>query len=186
MSCTDLAMTGATFPFQLLGAVGVVLVVIGIAVVLGRRRSRAVVVLAALLALGGLTVSLVSPSESARAAGTCSLTITQLSFHSGMAPNIAPDPIDGLVTNNGTDETTIRAIIVRIASVIKAPGPGTPAGTCDARDFLLLDPMMVVGVTLAPGGSVAFSGASIGFRDGPTNQNACKGSTVLLSYSTVA
>jgi hypothetical protein len=81
------------------------------------------------------------------------------------------------------DDTVIVAIVVSIASVTKVPGAA--AGVCDASDFTLLAPRMNIGATLTPGGSTPFSGASIGFRDGLANQNACKGSTVNLAYTTV-
>jgi len=34
-----------------------------------------------------------------------------------------------------------------------------------------------------PGGSTAFAGASIGFNDKSTNQDACKGATIQLLYT---
>ena len=42
---------------------------------------------------------------------------------------------------------------------------------------------MPVGRTLDPGGSTLFAGASIGFYDKSTNQDACWGATILLRYT---
>ena len=191
MSCAALAATGGTVALQLLGALALVLVGLGVVLVLRRRRRRGgrhvgISIAVTLLLVAGVTAIGVPGSlEPAQAAGTCSLTITQTSTMIGLAPGRAPEAITGLVTNNGSDDTDIVAIVVSIASVTKAPGPGAPAGICSASDFILVTPRMAVGVTLAAGGSTTFSGASIGFQNGPTNQNACKGSTVHLAYTTV-
>jgi hypothetical protein len=183
MSCTDLAMTGGSVAVQLLGGLGLLLLGLGIMLVVRRpRRNRPAVVVVALLVIGTVA-GLSAPPAPAQAAGTCSLRIVQTSTMSGLAPGRAPDAITGLVTNNGTEETRIVAILVSIASVTTAPGAA--AGTCDASDFTLLDPLMLIGVTLPPGGSTTFGGASIGFRNGPMVQNACKGATVGLAYATV-
>jgi len=61
---------------------------------------------------------------------------------------------------------------------------GAAAGTCGAGDHVLLDVRMPVGQPLASyGGSTAFAGASIGFDDKSTNQDACQGATVHLHYT---
>jgi len=190
MSCTDLALTGGPAVLQLVGALALLLIGLGVVLVLRRRRRagahhriRAAIAITLLVILGGAVTGISTSLEPAQAAGACSLSIAQTSTISGLEPGRAPDAITGLVTNNGSDHTVIVAIVVSIASV--TPAPGAPAGPCDASDFLLRDPRMAVGITLAPGGSTVFGGASIGFRDGPTNQNACKGSTVQLAYTTV-
>jgi LPXTG-motif cell wall-anchored protein len=193
MWCGDLAFTGSgPVVLQLLGALAVVL--IGLVLVLRRRRregahrgSSAVLgaALALLIAVGivAIPVSPDAAQAACPAASVNSLRIVQTSTMSGLAPNRAPAAITGLVTNNGSDDTVIVAIVVSIASVTTAPGAA--AGTCDASDFTLLAPRMNLGVTLPPGGSTPFSGASIGFQNGLANQNACKGSTVNLAYTTV-
>jgi hypothetical protein len=188
MPCTDLAFTGSgPVLLQLLGAIAVVL--IGLVLVLRGRRRRARVALGAALfvLLIGAAVVIPAAHDSAQAACTTSaansLTIRQTSTMSGLMPGRAPQAITGLVTNNGSDDTVIVAIEVSIASVTKAAG--AVAGTCDASDYVLLAPRMNIGATLAPGGSTTFSGASIGFSNGPANQDACKGATVNLTYTTL-
>jgi hypothetical protein len=111
------------------------------------------------------------------------LTITQTSTMSNLAPGRDPEPITGLVVNHGPDDTFITAIVVDIVGVVRATGAA--AGTCDASDYLLLDVRMPVGQPLAPyGGSTAFAGASIGFNDKSTNQDACQGARIELRYRT--
>jgi hypothetical protein len=179
MSCAALAMTGGSVTLQLVGALALMLLGLGIVLVIRRRRGAAI----ALVVMVLLVAVSVTPDAPAQAAGICSLKIVQTSTMNGLAPGRAPDAITGLVTNNGTEETDIVGIVVSIASVTTAPGAA--AGTCDASDFTLLNPLMLIGVRLPPGGSTTFGGASIAFRNGLTGQNACKGSTVVLSYSTV-
>ncbi|HWH26860.1 MAG TPA: LPXTG cell wall anchor domain-containing protein [Pseudolysinimonas sp.] len=193
MSCTTLAMTGGPAGMQLFVALALVLIGVGIVLVLRRRpprasarQSRTGIVVALLLVAGGALVGISGPSEAAQAAGPCTLTITQTSTMSGLAPDRAPEAITGTVTNNGTDDTTIHAVVVSIASVTMAPEWAASTTPCVASDFTLLNPTMVMDVTLPPGGTATFGGASIGFRDGVTNQNSCKGSTVHLSYSTAS
>jgi hypothetical protein len=111
-----------------------------------------------------------------------SLTITQTSTMTGMAPGVAPRLITGVVVNNGPDDTFITVVRVGISSVVKAAG-ARPGG-CDATDYVLLDTRMRVGKMLAPsGGSATFGGARIGFTNKLTNQDACKGASVTLLYT---
>ncbi|HEY0217375.1 MAG TPA: hypothetical protein VGC57_13385 [Cellulomonas sp.] len=153
-----------------------------------RSRRTAAGTLALVLAVGSVAV-LAAPSPAAAAGPDCyvaanSLTITQTSTMSGLAPGVAPAAITGLVVNNGTDSTVVVAIDVAIAFVTL--DPDAPAGTCDASDYLLTDTRMPIGRTLDPGGSATFAGASIGFSDKSTNQDACQHATVALLYTTAA
>ena len=72
---------------------------------------------------------------------------------------------------------------VAITSVDKATG--AVAGTCDATDYTLTGAVMTVDQDVpAGGGTQAFSGATLGFNNKPdTNQDACKGATVNLTYT---
>ena len=110
-----------------------------------------------------------------------SLTVSQTSVMEGLAPGIAPVAITGVVINNGADSTDIIAVDVEITGVITHPG--AVPGPCDPSDYVLLDARMPVGRTLDPGGSIPFAGASIGFNDKSTNQDACKGATIQLGYT---
>ena len=190
MDCADLAVTGLDAGVPL--AVAAVILVAGIGLLLlarNRRRLRTALLVALLLPAVVIGVGSVGmPAAQAATIGCVadpgagnSLTITQTSTMSGLAPNRIPAPITGLVTNNGADDTVITEIVVSIFAVTKAPG--ATAGSCDASDYLLVSPRMPVGLPLAAGGSAAFSGASIGFRDKVSNQDACKGATVALLYT---
>lgn len=113
------------------------------------------------------------------------LTITQTSTMDNLAPEVAPAEITGLVMNNGPDSTYITAIAVEIVGVVRRVGAS--AGTCDATDYVLLDERMYVGQTLeANGGSAVFDGATIGFNNKTSRQDACQGATVELRYTAIA
>lgn len=187
MDCSNLAATGAD-PGYLLLAAAVVLLAGLLIVFVGRGRRKSTALIATmLLAFGLICIPLGSPA--AQAAVDCvadpgpanSLTITQTSTMTGLAPNVAPTAITGLVTNNSTDETYIVEIVVSILGVTKVAGAA--AGACDATDYLLMEPAMPVGQMLTGGASAPFSGASIGFADKLTKQDACQGATVTLLYT---
>jgi LPXTG-motif cell wall-anchored protein len=186
MNCAPLPRTGPD-DLVLLLIVALACVVVGAVLVsLARRRRGAPLMLAAVLlvAVALLLGPGAAPPAQARecVAADNSLTVTQTSTMAGLAPGIAPVPITGRVVNNGPDHTYIDVVTVEITSVTTAPG--TPAMTCDASDYLLLDTTMAVGKTLRPdGGAAPFSGASIGFANKAINQDACQRATVHLRYT---
>jgi len=99
----------------------------------------------------------------------------------GLAPGVAPAPITGRLVNHGVGTTHITAVDVEIAFI--APMPNSSAGACGANDYKLIAPRMPVGRNLGPGGSTGFAGASIGFDNKKTNQDACKGAAIHLLYT---
>lgn len=119
------------------------------------------------------------PAESPLAIGP--LAIEQISTMTGLAPGAGPEPVAGRITNNGPVDLYVTDVTVSIVSVIKAPDAA--AGACDASDYLLQAVRMPVGVTIPPGGSTLFSGASIKFMNKQsTNQDACQGAAIGLRY----
>jgi hypothetical protein len=186
MDCSHLAATG--LDPALLIALGAAVVIVGTLLMLAthaRRGARALGVVALVLAIG--LAGQLSTGPAAQAAGTScttdapdTLTIVQTSTLAGLAPEVAPAAIAGRITNHSVEPTTIGTVTVTIVAVIKAAGASV--GTCDAADYVLLDPLMPVGQPLAAGASIAFSGASIGFVNRETNQDACQGATVTLLY----
>lgn len=191
MTCEPLAYTGSGAPVDLVLTVGIACLTGGAMLLLmTTRRGRAVTV-ALLLLLGAATFSTIAGTPAHASADECApvharpaknfLTISQTSVMVGLAPGLTPMPITGIVSNNGTDSTDIVAIDARITGVIT--DPRAMPGVCDATDYVLRNPLMPVGRTLASGGSTAFDGASIGFSNKSTNQDACKGATVELLYT---
>jgi len=201
MTCDPLAYTGTGVQLGLLITIAFACLAAGALLLLMTRRRGRVVTVALLLLVCSAAVSITGGTPTVAMAADCppaesspadnssagnspannSLTVIQTSVMKGLAPGIAPVAIAGLVTNNGTDSTDIIAVNVEITGVVTIPG--SAPGTCDPSDYVLLDTRMPVGRTLDPGGSTPFSGASIGFSDKSTNQDACKGAAIKLLYT---
>jgi hypothetical protein len=116
--------------------------------------------------------------SAATSTGASNLTVTQTSVISGLAPGVAAQTISGTVTNNATNNAYVNTVTASIASVTGG------AGSCDASDYTLANPVMTVASDLAPGGSTGFTGATLAFNNKATNQDGCKGATVNLAYAT--
>jgi hypothetical protein len=201
VGCGGLAFTGLGYSIIAIVVVAVACVVAGILVV-GRSRQRGrlgasiavLVVLAVCVVIGmaGASSARAAASDCGRSAPTSTPTptpgsvfsITQTSTIADLAPGVAAATITGTSTNNGDDSVFLRRVEVRITSVTKAPHAA--AGSCDASDYVVLNPQMPVNQRVPPQGSVKFTGATIGFNDRSTNQDACKGATVRLTYELYA
>lgn len=187
MSCSDVANTG--LPVIMLVTVAGVCVLAGLTLVILARAPRgrlAIVAILLLLAGSLVTSAIASPFSAGATTPGCqptappALTITQTSTLTGLAPGVAPLAIVGLVVNTGAGRVLVNRVTVHIVSV--TPASGTPAGRCDASDYVLLDAVMPVGRSLAAGASVRFAGARIGFRNKAVNQDACQRAQVDLGY----
>jgi hypothetical protein len=121
-------------------------------------------------------------TASTSAGETDTLPVTQVSAPSNMAPGVAAGAITATVTNTGLNNAHVSQVVVSIQSVTQEASP--PAGTCDPSDYTLSNPIMTTGAgDLAPNAvSGTFSGATLGFNNKLTNQDACKGATVHLHY----
>jgi hypothetical protein len=195
VGCGGLAFTGLGYSIIAIVIVAVACVAAGILVVgRSKQRGRLGVSIAVLVVLAVCVVIGMAGATSARAAasdcGSSSPTptptpgsvfsITQTSSIADLAPGVAAATIAGTSTNNGDDSVFLRRVEVRINSVTKAPHAA--AGSCDASDYVVLNPQMPVNQSVPPQGSVKFTGATIGFNDRSSNQDACKGATVRLTY----
>lgn len=125
-----------------------------------------------------------SGSGSATAAGAQStLTVNQTTTLTAMYPGDSAQTISGNFDNPNPGPIYVGTVTASIASVTKAGG--APAGTCDASDFTLASAAMTVNAEV-PAGSAkgSWTGATLKFNDKTTtNQDACKGATVNLSYA---
>jgi hypothetical protein len=179
MNCDDLSYTG--LPLAALLTLGGVCLIAGLLllIVARSRRGRTAAIAIALLLGAGLAAGGTGESSAQLAQPACT-TITQTSPLNGLAPSIAPAPITGRIVNDGPDNVFVTAITVSIGSVTKAPD--SIEGNCDASDYILLATTMPVDRMLGHGDFADFAGASIGFNDKSTNQNACQGAVVGLRY----
>lgn len=185
MDCTDIPTTGS--PVASILAWAIALLLLGLALVLVRsRRTGTITVLVLLLLTGGVAAfGLASGSPAFADSADCvpldnDLTITQVSTLTGLAPGVPPAPITGVIVNRGAESPIITAVTVSIASVTKAPDAVT--GPCGPSDYILSNVRMPIGRALPSGGSAQFSGASIQFNDKSTNQDACQGARIKLTY----
>lgn len=125
-----------------------------------------------------------SGSGSATAAGAQStLTVNQTTTLTAMYPGDSAQTISGNFDNPNPGPIYVGTVTASIASFTKAGG--APAGTCDASDFTLASAAMTVNAEV-PAGSAkgSWTGATLKFNDKTTtNQDACKGATVNLSYA---
>lgn len=112
--------------------------------------------------------------------GAANLTITQTTAPTNLAPGVPAGTISGTVTNNATTSAFVTSVTVAITGVTLAAGA---TGTCDASDYTLTKPVMTVATDIAAGANAPFTGATLGFNNKTTNQDGCKGATVVLGYT---
>jgi hypothetical protein len=115
-------------------------------------------------------------------AGAAALTVSETTTLTPMYPGDTAQTLSGTVTNNAANKVKIDSVTATIASVTKDP-QNNAAGTCDATDFTLADTTMTVNQELAKDAQASFSGASIKFNNKITNQDACKGASLVLTYT---
>lgn len=124
-----------------------------------------------------------SGTGSATAGSTANLTVVQTTTLSAMYPGDSPQTISGTFNNPNPGPAYVGTVTAAIGSVTKAGG--APAGTCNATDFTLASATMTVNAEV-PAGSAqgAWTGATLQFNNkAGTNQDACKGATVGLTYT---
>jgi hypothetical protein len=110
------------------------------------------------------------------------LVVNQTTSVTAMYPGDSAQTLSGDFDNPNSGAIYVGTVTAQIASVTKATG--APGGTCDASDFTLGHGSMTVGREVPAGnGKGSWTGATIKFNDKTdTNQDACKGATVHLSY----
>jgi hypothetical protein len=150
----------------------------------GKKRTLALAVVAVLAvaaaAFAYWTTSGSGTGTAAVSSGGANLTVTDTSTLTAMYPGDSAQTLSGTVKNNADNKAQVDSVTVSIASVDKASGAA--AGTCDSTDFTLASTTMTVGQELAKDQSANFTGATIKFNNKNTNQDACKGATVHLTY----
>jgi hypothetical protein len=110
------------------------------------------------------------------------LVANQTTTLTAMYPGDTAQTISGNFNNPNSGPIQVATVTASISSVTKAVG--APAGTCDATDFTLASAAMTVNAEVPAGNAKgAFTGATIKFNDKATNQDACKGATVNLSFA---
>jgi hypothetical protein len=110
------------------------------------------------------------------------LAVNQTSAVTAMAPGVGAQTLTGTFTNTNAGPVYVGTVTAAIGSVTKA---GVPVVGCDYTDYTLTNPVMDVKAEIPSGTGVgSWSGAAIQFNDKTsTNQDACKGATVNLTYT---
>jgi len=104
------------------------------------------------------------------------ITVKQTSTVTDLAPGLPSQPLSGNFDNGNSSPVFVHSVSVAVAST---SDPG-----CTAADFTVVQPGTVDAEVPAGDAQGSWSGGSIAFKDDPTrNQDACKGVTVNLSYS---
>jgi hypothetical protein len=124
-----------------------------------------------------------SGSGSGTAGSTVGIVPKQTTILSPMYPGDSAQVISGNFDNANDGPVFVTKVTASIAAVTKASG--APAGTCDATDFTLANPVMKVGAVVPAGnGRSAFTGATIKFNNkAAANQDGCQNASVSLSYA---
>jgi hypothetical protein len=113
---------------------------------------------------------------------TTAITVNQTTVLGAMYPGDSAQTISGDFTNTNSGLVHVGTVTASISSVVKAGG--AVAGTCDATDYTLAGATMTVNADVPVGTNQgAWTGATLKFNNKATNQDACKGATVNLSYA---
>jgi hypothetical protein len=114
------------------------------------------------------------------AAGTTPLTVNQTTTLTGMYPGDTAQTITGTFTNTNSGPIRVNTVTASISSVTVG---GLTAVGCDATDYTLV-PTATVGAEIPVGSAQgAWTGITLKFNNKATNQDACKGAVVNLSYA---
>jgi len=154
---------------------------------LTKKRAVTIVAMIAMIGIAGTAYAYWSASGSgsgsgSTASGTVALTVKQTTLLSAMYPGDSAQTLSGNFDNTNSGPVQVTTVTAAIASVTKAAD--APAGTCDATDYTLANATMNVNASVPVGsGQGAWTGATIKFNNKATSQDACKGATVALSYT---
>jgi hypothetical protein len=141
-----------------------------------------IAVIAAAAAYAYWTSSGTGTGSASTATPTGVVNAVQTSTIANMYPGDTAQTLSGTFNNTNTGAAHVATVTVSIASVTKAVG--APAGTCDATDYTLANPVMTVDADVPAGNAQGtWTGATIKFNNKAANQDACKGATVNLSYA---
>jgi hypothetical protein len=152
-----------------------------------KKRSIVIALVAALALSAGAYAYWTQSGSGTGSASTGSgtgITVNQTSVVSDLSPGSTPQALSGTFTNLNAGTVQVASVTATLASVTGGAG-GTPE--CTIADYQINNPT----TTTISGGGVIASGTGVGSWSGPTiqmldsgtNQDACKGATVNVSYS---
>jgi hypothetical protein len=151
-----------------------------------KRRATVVLGVIAVLVVAGAAIAYWTAGGSgtgsaATASGAGSLTVNQTGTLTAMYPGDSAQTLSGTFDNPTGALVHVSQVAVSISSVTKN---GNPVVGCDDSDYTLSGSPMTVNAEVPAGnGKGNWTGATIQFNDKASNQDACKGATVNLSYT---
>jgi len=107
---------------------------------------------------------------------TSELVILQVSTPTGLAPAAGSQPLSGTIENPSEGTVHVTSITATLTST------GLPAG-CTVDDYLINDPVVDYDADILGGDVDPWTGPSIEMVDTGENQDACKGATVTIAYT---
>ncbi|WP_345377005.1 hypothetical protein [Frondihabitans cladoniiphilus] len=153
------------------------------------RKPFIVIAALALLLVGGGTGAYAFWSITGTGTGSAAtgnpastLTVNQTSSVSGMGPGAAAQTLSGTFSNPNSGPVYVTNVVVGTITVLNAQG--AVATGCDSTDFTVAGGTMAVKAEVPSGSSKgAWTGATVAFNDKATNQDACKGTTLSIAYT---
>lgn len=104
------------------------------------------------------------------------ITVNQTSTVTAMAPGLPAQALSGNFDNPNQGPVYVTSVSAVVS--------GTDKVGCDASDYTIAGTSSVPGSVPAGSGVGSWSGLTIAFNNKPsTNQNACKGATVTIAYT---
>ena len=148
------------------------------------RKSAAIVGVLVLFAAAGayayFTQTGTGDGTAATGSGT-GVVVIQTSTVTELTPGSAAQPLSGNFNNPNPGTVRVVSVTASLQSVTGGAG-GTPA--CTIADYQINNPTAAVNLTIAAGNGVgSWSGPTIQMLDPNTNQDACKGATVNVQYT---
>ena len=146
-----------------------------------RRKLAAVLVLALAATAYAYWSSTGTGSGSGATAnpGSQTVTVNQTSASSGLFPG-GSVAVSGTIDNANGNAVQVASLSASVASVAE---PHASAG-CSAADYSISGGPVAINANIPAGGSVPFAGLTLDMANTGVNQDACKGATVNIAYST--
>ena len=152
---------------------------------ISRKRAIRGLVAAAVLACAVTAVAFWSTTGSGTGSGATAnpgaqtVTVNQTSASTGLFPG-GSVALSGTIDNANSNPVQVATLSATVASVAE---PHASAG-CSAADYSITGGPVAVNANIPAGGSEPFSGLTLNMANTGSNQDACKGATVNVSYST--
>jgi hypothetical protein len=113
------------------------------------------------------------------AATASELTVTQVGSPTGLVPGGTPQAITAKVDNPSASAILLTDVAVTVTDVVEAAGA---SGTCAVGNFAIVDNAAYDGELIAAAGTTGdVDVATIQLIESGSNQDACKGASVVLS-----